>query len=67
MTVPAMLGLSRALKGSAKSRAASLREICGEEGDREGEEGGRELDFQTDDVVKIKNMVNTLKAVGMLK
>lgn len=56
--VPAILGLSRALKGSAKSRAAAFREICGEEGEGGGEEGGRGLDFRADDVVKIKNMVS---------
>ena len=57
--MPAILGLSRALKGSAKSRAAAFREMCSieEEEKEEGEEGQRELDLQGDDVVKMKNMV----------
>ena len=62
VTVPAILGLSRALKGSAKSRAADFREICGMEGEGEGEvegeEGGREFDLQADDIIKIKDMVS---------
>ena len=57
--MPAILGLSRALKGSAKSRAAAFRKMCSiEEEEKEGEEEGqRELDLQGDDVVKMKNMV----------
>ena len=59
--MPAILGLSRALKGSAKSRAAAFREMCSIEEEEkekgEEEEGQRELDLQGDDVVKMKNMV----------
>lgn len=66
--MPALLGLSRALKGTVKSRAAAFREMCGIEGQEEGEGegGGKELDFQADDVVKIKNMVRLLSVVEIV-
>ena len=56
--VPAILGLCRALKGTAKCRAAAFKEICGMEGGGgEGDEG-REFDFKAEDIIKIKNMVS---------
>ena len=71
MTVPAILGLCRALKGTAKSRAAAFREICGEEegeGEREVREGegevGREFDFQTQDIFRITEMVSHMERIA---
>ena len=56
--VPAILGLCRALKGTAKCRTAAFKEICGMEGGGgEGDEG-REFDFKAEDIIKIKNMVS---------
>ena len=62
------------MKGTAKSRAESFREICGQEREGEGEgegggEGGREgvgeagregsgFEYGTEDIVKLKNMVS---------
>ena len=59
-TVPAILGLARAMKGTDEYRAKAFREICGLE--EEGEEGGggkeEKFGFKDEDVVKLKNMVS---------
>ena len=63
-TVPAILGLARAMKGTGEYRAKAFREICGLEGEGEGEgEGGgggkeEKFGFKAEDVVKLKNMVS---------
>ena len=58
--VPAILGLARAVKGTAECRAKAFREICGLEGEPEGG-GGEEISFtfDTGDIIKLKNMVST--------
>ena len=59
-TVPAILGLARAMKGTAECRAKAFREICGLEGEPEGGGGGEiSFTFDTGDIIKLKNMVST--------
>ena len=61
-TVPAILGLSRAMKSTAKCRAKAFREICGLEEEGEGEGGGgggeREFELEAEDIIQLKNVVS---------
>jgi hypothetical protein len=67
-TVPAILGLARAVKGTAECRAKAFREICGLEGEPEGG-GGEEISFtfDTGDIIKLKNMVLRVTGSQQLK
>ncbi|CAI8048545.1 Phosphatidylinositol 4-kinase alpha [Geodia barretti] len=67
-TVPAILGLARAMKGTAECRAKAFREICGLEGEPEGG-GGEEISFtfDTGDIIKLKNMVLRVTGSQQLK
>ena len=64
VTVPAILGLSRALKGTSVGRATDFREMCGLVGGGEVEEGGeggedmKELKLGSKEVTELKEMVS---------